>query len=97
MSGLTPTRAGQAQNKPKQSSRAGAQRPIADIMLGLHSDAHQTTEAPWHQGFSDECDIPCFYGAPSCFLEMRRHCIALNGSFFNTHRMIQQDVLKAHF
>jgi len=25
------------------------------------------------------------------------HAIALNGSFFNTHRMIQQYVLKAYF
>jgi len=25
-----------------------------------------------------------------------RHSIALNGSFFNTHRMLQQYVLKAY-
>jgi len=25
------------------------------------------------------------------------HAIVLNGSFFNTHRMIQQYVLKAYF
>jgi starch phosphorylase len=25
------------------------------------------------------------------------HCIALNGSFFNTHRMLQQYVANAYF
>lgn len=41
--------------------------------------------------------IPKFYGDSAGFLEMMRHSIALNGSFFNTHRMIQQYVLKAYF
>jgi starch phosphorylase len=31
------------------------------------------------------------------FIEVMRHAIALNGSFFNTHRMLQQYVLKAYF
>ncbi len=31
------------------------------------------------------------------FTGVMRHCIALNGSFFNTHRMVQQYVLKAYF
>jgi len=30
------------------------------------------------------------------FIEVMRHAIALNGSFFNTHRMLQQYVLKAY-
>ena len=29
--------------------------------------------------------------------EMRRHCIAINGSFFNTHRMLGQYVSNAYF
>jgi glycogen phosphorylase len=41
--------------------------------------------------------LPAFYHQRDRFLEMMRHCIALNGSFFNTHRMIQQYVLKAYF
>jgi glycogen phosphorylase len=40
--------------------------------------------------------IPTFYRERQRFLEIVRHCIALNGSFFNTHRMIQQYVLKAY-
>jgi len=31
------------------------------------------------------------------FVDVVRHSIALNGSFFNTHRMIQEYVLKAYF
>jgi starch phosphorylase len=41
--------------------------------------------------------IPTFYGQRQRYLEIMRHSIALNGSFFNTHRMIQQYVLKAYF
>lgn len=41
--------------------------------------------------------LPVFYHQRDRFLEMMRHCIALNGSFFNTHRMVQQYVLKAYF
>jgi starch phosphorylase len=29
-------------------------------------------------------------------IELMRHAISLNGSFFNTHRMLQQYVLKAY-
>ena len=41
--------------------------------------------------------IPLFYSQPEQFRDMMSHCIALNGSFFNTQRMIQQYVLKAYF
>ena len=31
------------------------------------------------------------------FINIMRHAIALNGSFFNTQRMMQQYVVKAYF
>jgi starch phosphorylase len=34
--------------------------------------------------------IPCFYNDRNRFIEIMRHAIALNGSFFNTHRMVAQ-------
>jgi len=40
--------------------------------------------------------VPTFYRARDRFIDIMRHCIALNASFFNTHRMIQQYVLKAY-
>jgi len=41
--------------------------------------------------------MPLFYHNRDDFLDVMRHAIALNGSFFNTHRMLQQYVLKAYF
>jgi starch phosphorylase len=41
--------------------------------------------------------LPLFYRERERFLEVMVHAIALNGSFFNTHRMMQQYVLKAYF
>ena len=41
--------------------------------------------------------IPLFYRDRSAFVEMMALAIALNGSFFNTHRMVQQYVLNAYF
>lgn len=40
--------------------------------------------------------IPMFYNQRDRFIDIMRHCIAINGSFFNTHRMIQQYALKAY-
>ncbi|HBF28386.1 alpha-glucan family phosphorylase, partial [Rhizobium sp.] len=41
--------------------------------------------------------LPLYYDDRDRYVDVMRHCIALNGSFFNTHRMIQQYVLKAYF
>jgi starch phosphorylase len=39
---------------------------------------------------------PLFYKDRPGFVDVMLHAIALNGSFFNTHRMLQQYVLKAY-
>ena len=41
--------------------------------------------------------IPLFYRNRDGFIDVMRHAIALNGSFFNTQRMLLQYVLKAYF
>jgi starch phosphorylase len=41
--------------------------------------------------------IPLFYEDQDRFIDMMRHAIALNGSFFNTQRMLQQYVSNAYF
>ena len=41
--------------------------------------------------------LPHFYQDRDRFIDVMRHAIALNGSFFNTHRMVQQYVLNAYF
>lgn len=40
---------------------------------------------------------PLFYRERDHFVDVMRHTIALNGSFFNTQRMVQQYVVKAYF
>jgi len=41
--------------------------------------------------------IPAFYKNRAHYVDIMRHAIALNGSFFNTHRMLLQYVLKAYY
>ncbi len=41
--------------------------------------------------------IPLFYQDRQDWVDIMRHAIALNGSFFNTQRMLLQYVLKAYF
>jgi starch phosphorylase len=41
--------------------------------------------------------LPLFYQRPGAFAEVRRSAIALNGSFFNTQRMVFQYLRNAYF
>ena len=41
--------------------------------------------------------IPLFYGNRERFRDVMRHAMSLNGSFFNTQRMLPQYVLRACF
>jgi len=40
--------------------------------------------------------IPTFYGNKDKWIEIMKHCTAINGSFFNTHRMAEQYVSNAY-
>ncbi|HZS98307.1 MAG TPA: alpha-glucan family phosphorylase [Terriglobales bacterium] len=40
--------------------------------------------------------LPMFYGTPNRYTEVMRNAIALNGSFFNTQRMVQQYLANAY-
>jgi starch phosphorylase len=41
--------------------------------------------------------LPLFYQDRDRFIDVMRNAIAINGSFFNTHRMMQEYVLNAYF
>jgi glycogen phosphorylase len=41
--------------------------------------------------------LPMFYARPNAYAEVMRSAIAVNGSFFNTQRMVSQYVLNAYF
>jgi starch phosphorylase len=40
--------------------------------------------------------VPMFYDRPDDYLSIMRNCVALTGSFFNTHRMLEQYVARAY-
>jgi glycogen phosphorylase len=44
----------------------------------------------------EQAVLPLFYHDRDRFIDVMRHCIALNGSFFNTQRMVQEYVVKAY-
>jgi starch phosphorylase len=41
--------------------------------------------------------LPMFYARPNAYAEVMRSAIAINGSFFNTQRMMAQYVMNAYF
>ena len=45
----------------------------------------------------DHAILPLFYGHHDRFTDVMRNAIALNGSFFNSHRMLEEyaEVLRA--
>ena len=44
----------------------------------------------------EQAVLPVFYRERLRFVEIMRHAVALNGAFFNTHRMMQQYATKAY-
>jgi starch phosphorylase len=40
--------------------------------------------------------LPAYRGDHTLYIDVMRHAISLNGSFFNTQRMVQQYVVKAY-
>jgi starch phosphorylase len=40
--------------------------------------------------------LPCFYESPWSMHEIRRATVALNGSTYNTHRMVLQYLFEAY-
>ena len=40
--------------------------------------------------------VPTFYRGRGKWIEIMRHAVALNASFFNTHRMVQQYATNAY-
>jgi starch phosphorylase len=41
--------------------------------------------------------LPLYYGQPNAYASVMRYAISLNGSFFNTQRMVRQYLLNAYF
>lgn len=84
--------------------------PSLSVLDGWWIEGHIEGITGWAIGESDHSKdaeslyeklenivAPTFYHKRNHFVEIMRHSIALNGSFFNTHRMMQEYVLKAYF
>ena len=64
---------------------------------GQGIEVNRSNDARSLYGKLEHIIIPLFYQNRDRYVEIMRNTIALNGSFFNTHRMIQEYVLKAYF
>jgi starch phosphorylase len=89
----------------RRNRRRSLYRTFQPIAAGWAIDAgnSETTEhrtpadadSLYHQ--LEEVIVPLFYGNRDQFISTMRSAIALNGSFFNTQRMVLQYVSNAYF
>jgi starch phosphorylase len=70
---------------------------IGDHGYGLSSDAERNVhDAASLYDKLEHVVTPLFYRDQRRFIDVMRHAIALNGSFFNTQRMVEQYSVKAY-
>jgi starch phosphorylase len=70
--------------------------------IGNHNDKEQNAQnrAEDAQALYDKLEnviIPMFYNNQRAYLGIMTNALALNGSFFNTQRMLEEYILKAYF
>jgi glucan phosphorylase len=65
---------------------SAADRRLTDILYGGDE----------HYRLAQEIILPLFHRNPDGFIDVMRHAIALNGSFFNSYRMLEEYELKAY-
>jgi starch phosphorylase len=70
--------------------------------IGNHNDKEQNAEnrAEDAQALYDKLEnviVPMFYNNQRAYLGIMTNALALNGSFFNTQRMLEEYILKAYF
>ena len=70
---------------------------IGENTRGTHDPHDSTKDALSLYQKLEEVILPLFYNHRDQFVEVMRHAIAINGSFFNTQRMLQQYVMNAYF
>ncbi len=70
---------------------------ITGWSIGEVSHSEDTKDANDMYDKLERAILPMFYEDRDNWIRIMRHTIALNGSFFNSHRMVQQYVLRAYF
>jgi starch phosphorylase len=69
---------------------------ISEIGQGREADDNRAKDAAFLYDKLEHAVMPLFYHDRDGFLDVMRHAIALNGSFFNTRRMMQEYVVHAY-
>jgi starch phosphorylase len=64
---------------------------------GVEADDDRSADAASLYGKLEHVILPMFYADRDRYIDIMRHAIAINGSFFNTERMLDQYVRKAYF
>jgi starch phosphorylase len=64
---------------------------------GVEGDDDRNADAASLYGKLEHVILPMFYADRDRYIDIMRHAIAINGSFFNTERMLDQYVRKAYF
>jgi starch phosphorylase len=70
---------------------------IGDPVHGRGEDRDHSRDANSLYDKLEHAVIPLFYHDRGRFMDMMAYSIAINGSFFNTQRMVQEYVLNAYF
>jgi starch phosphorylase len=70
---------------------------IGEAARGKGEDRDHSLDAPSLYDKLEKIVLPLFYGDREGFIAVMIYSIAINGSFFNTHRMVQEYVLNAYF
>jgi starch phosphorylase len=63
----------------------------------LETDPDHAADAASLYGKLEHVILPMFYAERDRYIEVMRHALAINGSFFNTERMLDQYMRKAYF
>ena len=67
---------------------------ITGWSIGVGDDRSRDADSLYEK--LEDLVVPLFYHEPDRFIEIARQTIALNGSFFTSHRMLQEYVVKAY-
>jgi starch phosphorylase len=70
---------------------------IGGNQTAAESDDDRASDAESLYGKLENIILPMFYSDRDRYIDIMRHAIALNASFFNTERMVDQYVRKAYF
>ncbi len=70
---------------------------IGEMAPGKGVDRDHSRDAPALYDKLGNVVLPLFYNNRERFIDVMINAIAINGSFFNTHRMMQEYVLNAYF